>query len=100
MLELCDSYDALAHMQVDSEAAHAPVKQSAFTKPVTAIEQHGETDVSSTTASAEFADIVAKTCLLCARQFKSEEQLKRHNKESDLHKARPHHTDIFLVLVV
>lgn len=28
------------------------------------------------------------TCLLCARQFKSLDQLKRHNKESGLHKAR------------
>ncbi|KAK0459501.1 uncharacterized protein EV420DRAFT_269842 [Desarmillaria tabescens] len=26
------------------------------------------------------------SCLLCARQFKSVDQLKRHNKESDLHK--------------
>ena len=36
----------------------------------------------------EFSDTVAMTCLLCARQFKTLEQLKRHNKESDLHKAR------------
>lgn len=36
----------------------------------------------------EFADIHALMCLLCARQFKSLDQLKRHNKESDLHKAR------------
>ncbi|KAI0781294.1 hypothetical protein BD413DRAFT_600684 [Trametes elegans] len=34
----------------------------------------------------EFSDTVALTCLLCARQFKSVDQLKRHNKESDLHK--------------
>ncbi|KAI0350105.1 hypothetical protein OH77DRAFT_1507171 [Trametes cingulata] len=34
----------------------------------------------------EFSDTNALTCLLCARQFKSIEQLKRHNKESDLHK--------------
>ncbi|KAI0073405.1 hypothetical protein K474DRAFT_1603411 [Panus rudis PR-1116 ss-1] len=34
----------------------------------------------------EFSDTNAKTCLLCARQFKSLDQLKRHNKESDLHK--------------
>lgn len=33
----------------------------------------------------EFADVDALTCLLCARQFKSIEQLKRHNKESGLH---------------
>ncbi|EIM90511.1 uncharacterized protein STEHIDRAFT_75317 [Stereum hirsutum FP-91666 SS1] len=34
----------------------------------------------------EFSDTVKFTCLLCARQFKSLDQLKRHNKESDLHK--------------
>ncbi|KAI0928096.1 hypothetical protein AcV5_005779 [Taiwanofungus camphoratus] len=37
-------------------------------------------------AEFEFSDTNAMTCLLCARQFKSLEQLKRHNKESDLHK--------------
>ncbi|KAJ3565270.1 hypothetical protein NP233_g7739 [Leucocoprinus birnbaumii] len=36
----------------------------------------------------EFSDVGALMCLLCARQFKSLDQLKRHNKESDLHKAR------------
>jgi RNA-binding protein 5/10 len=36
----------------------------------------------------EFSDTNALTCLLCGRAFKSLDQLKRHNKESDLHKAR------------
>lgn len=36
----------------------------------------------------EFSDLKAFSCLLCSRQFKTIEQLKRHNKESDLHKAR------------
>lgn len=36
----------------------------------------------------EFADMNAMACLLCARKFKSQDQLERHNKESDLHKAR------------
>ncbi|KAF8522115.1 hypothetical protein BU17DRAFT_45113 [Hysterangium stoloniferum] len=36
----------------------------------------------------EFADIKTLACLLCARKFKTMEQLGRHNKESDLHKAR------------
>ncbi|KAG6853703.1 hypothetical protein C0991_002239 [Blastosporella zonata] len=36
----------------------------------------------------EFSDVTGLMCLLCARQFKSHDQLKRHNKESDLHKAR------------
>ncbi|KAG6376046.1 hypothetical protein JVT61DRAFT_2014 [Boletus reticuloceps] len=39
-------------------------------------------------ADFEFSDTSAMTCLLCARQFKNLDQLKRHNKESDLHKAR------------
>jgi len=34
----------------------------------------------------EFSDVVKIACLLCARQFKTLEQLKKHNKESDLHK--------------
>ncbi|KAJ8585118.1 hypothetical protein M405DRAFT_853780 [Rhizopogon salebrosus TDB-379] len=37
-------------------------------------------------AELEFSDTDALTCLLCARAFKSLDQLKRHNKESDLHK--------------
>ncbi|TDL27198.1 hypothetical protein BD410DRAFT_714561 [Rickenella mellea] len=36
----------------------------------------------------EFSDQKAMTCLLCSRQFKTLDVLKRHNKESDLHKAR------------
>ncbi|GJF00770.1 RNA-binding protein [Phanerochaete sordida] len=46
-------------------------------------------DKSTTPAPAdefEFSDTNAKTCLLCARQFKSLDQLRRHNKESALHK--------------
>lgn len=38
----------------------------------------------------EFSDTTAMTCLLCARQFKNLDQLKRHNKESDLHKVSSH----------
>ncbi|THH32967.1 hypothetical protein EUX98_g1229 [Antrodiella citrinella] len=34
----------------------------------------------------EFSDTTKITCLLCARQFKTLDQLKRHNNESDLHK--------------
>ncbi|KAH9029099.1 hypothetical protein EDB85DRAFT_1968260 [Lactarius pseudohatsudake] len=34
----------------------------------------------------EFSDVVKIACLLCARQFKTLDQLKKHNKESDLHK--------------
>jgi hypothetical protein len=35
----------------------------------------------------EFSDVVKIACLLCARQFKTLDQLKKHNKESDLHKV-------------
>ena len=35
----------------------------------------------------EFSDLVKLACLLCARQFKSLDQLKKHNKESELHKV-------------
>lgn len=34
----------------------------------------------------EFSDVSNLMCLLCARQFKTIDVLKRHNKESDLHK--------------
>jgi hypothetical protein len=44
--------------------------------------------VPSPESEFEFADVNALMCLLCARQFKSFDQLKRHNKDSDLHKAR------------
>jgi RNA-binding protein 5/10 len=38
----------------------------------------------------EFSDVATLMCLLCARQFKTLDVLKRHNKESDLHKVRMH----------
>jgi RNA-binding protein 5/10 len=41
----------------------------------------------------EFSDVVKIACLLCARQFKTLDQLKKHNKESDLHKV------FFLILM-
>ncbi|KAF9514875.1 hypothetical protein BS47DRAFT_1294617 [Hydnum rufescens UP504] len=34
----------------------------------------------------EYADLKKMACLLCSRMFKSVEQLRRHNTESDLHK--------------
>lgn len=37
-------------------------------------------------AEFEFSDVANLMCLLCARQFKTLDVLKRHNKESDLHK--------------
>ncbi|KAG7092216.1 hypothetical protein E1B28_008583 [Marasmius oreades] len=39
-----------------------------------------------TESEFEFSDVDALSCLLCSRQFKSMDQLKRHNNESELHK--------------
>lgn len=36
----------------------------------------------------DFSDVGRIACLLCQRQFKSAEMMRRHEKESDLHKAR------------
>ena len=40
----------------------------------------------------EFSDLAKLACLLCARQFKTIDQLKKHNKESDLHKVFSSHS--------
>lgn len=60
--------------------APAPVKV------VVAIKDKSLT-LAPTESEFEFSDMAAMTCLLCARQFKTLDQLKRHNKESDLHKV-------------
>jgi RNA-binding protein 5/10 len=39
-------------------------------------------------AEFEFADVNALTCLLCSRQLKTLDLLKKHNQASDLHKVR------------
>ncbi|KDR73429.1 hypothetical protein GALMADRAFT_124505 [Galerina marginata CBS 339.88] len=54
--------------------------------PASAIEPSSD-GPSNLESEFEFADVATLTCLLCARQFKSMDQLKRHNKESGLHKA-------------
>lgn len=36
----------------------------------------------------EYGDTNKLACLLCSRQFKALDQLRRHTAESDLHKAR------------
>ena len=65
------------HLQVETPAPPPVVPVQPVVKA--ASPPQAETDF-------EFSDTVALTCLLCARQFKSLDQLKRHNKESDLHK--------------
>jgi RNA-binding protein 5/10 len=39
-------------------------------------------------ANLDYCILESSTCYLCSRQLKSQDQLKRHVKESDLHKAR------------
>ena len=56
------------------------------TVPAVKAKAHSTTPV-PVEAEFEFSDTTAITCLLCARQFKTLDQLKRHNKESDLHKV-------------
>ncbi|KAF8724415.1 hypothetical protein AX14_008838 [Amanita brunnescens Koide BX004] len=68
--------------QVQEELA----KGSAGMQVTTAPSTKESTESLASETEFEFADVDALTCLLCARQFKSIEQLKRHNTASDLHK--------------
>lgn len=61
---------------------------SSVSKPLTAPVASAASEALPAEEEFEFSDAGALTCLLCARQFKTTDQLKRHNKESDLHKAR------------
>lgn len=75
--------DRLAHMSI---ARQVPVPQPHTTAVSNGPSKSGTPE--PVEVDFEFSDTVAMTCLLCARQFKTMDQLKRHNKESDLHKAR------------
>ncbi|KAA1469569.1 hypothetical protein DENSPDRAFT_918872 [Dentipellis sp. KUC8613] len=44
--------------------------------------------------NSQFSDVSRLACLLCSRQFKSLDQLKRHNQESDLHKGNLRNADL------
>ncbi len=58
-------------------------------QPVVAqVKEKSSTPVPSSDSEFEFADTAALSCLLCSRKFSTLDQLKRHNKESDLHKVR------------
>ncbi|KAJ6547297.1 hypothetical protein B0H19DRAFT_1379592 [Mycena capillaripes] len=65
-----------------------PGPSSSVPKPLTASVASAASEAIPVEEDFEFSDVGALTCLLCARQFKTTDQLKRHNKESDLHKAR------------
>ncbi len=67
--------------QIETPAPIAPVAPAQPVIKATTPEAQTQAE-----AEFEFSDTLALTCLLCARQFKSLDQLKRHNKESDLHK--------------
>ncbi|EJF62555.1 hypothetical protein DICSQDRAFT_103972 [Dichomitus squalens LYAD-421 SS1] len=81
--------DVLHHDAPQEVPATQPVETPAPVAPVAAT-QPAAVKASTLTETAEtefeFSDTKAMICLLCARQFKSLDQLKRHNKESDLHK--------------
>ncbi|KAK7038013.1 hypothetical protein R3P38DRAFT_2903934 [Favolaschia claudopus] len=79
----------------NSAAAPPPSALAPPKQPVASTSNTAESAAVSTTLEVpspeqefEFSDVNALSCLLCARQFKTLDQLKRHNKESDLHKAR------------
>ncbi|VDC05354.1 unnamed protein product [Peniophora sp. CBMAI 1063] len=70
-------------------AAPAPVVKTApaaAPKPATAVPVVAPTKAGEEDADLEFADRTRMACLLCSRQFKSLDLVKRHAKESDLHK--------------
>ncbi|KAI0811192.1 hypothetical protein BC629DRAFT_1479565 [Irpex lacteus] len=67
--------------------APVPVEAPRPVQPVVAqVKEKSSTPVPSTDSEFEFADTAALSCLLCSRKFSTLDQLKRHNKESDLHK--------------
>ncbi|KAF9476607.1 hypothetical protein BDN70DRAFT_882223 [Pholiota conissans] len=68
----------------DSAAATAPVKE--LQTPVASTSKVLAKLSPDPESEFEFSDTVSLMCLLCARQFKTLDVLKRHNKESDLHK--------------
>ncbi|EJU05772.1 hypothetical protein DACRYDRAFT_75153 [Dacryopinax primogenitus] len=67
--------------------AMAPVKRA----PAAAVKATSTPTRNSPAAEAdkfEYGDPVAFACFLCSRKFTSVDQLRRHDQESDLHKAR------------
>ncbi|KAF8553408.1 hypothetical protein OG21DRAFT_1586867 [Imleria badia] len=74
---------------IEAVSVHLPISQVP-TSQFSAISNGPSTATTPEPVEAEFefSDTSAMTCLLCARQFKTMDQLRRHNKESDLHKAR------------
>ncbi|KAG7452731.1 uncharacterized protein BT62DRAFT_24136 [Guyanagaster necrorhizus] len=65
-----------------AQASSAPIQGNTTSTPTST----STPTPTPTPTDFEFSDVSAMSCLLCARQFKSVDQLKRHNKESDLHK--------------
>ncbi|ORY84110.1 hypothetical protein BCR35DRAFT_324803 [Leucosporidium creatinivorum] len=74
------------------DPAPAPPKavtSSANTTPVASAPPSSQPPSASTSAADEFehGDPISMICLLCQRQFKKVEELKKHNKLSALHKT-------------
>jgi len=64
----------------------AATSTSVTVQPATVEKPKASTITLQPETEFEFSDVAGLTCLLCARQFKAVDQLKRHNKESELHK--------------
>ncbi|KAI0685853.1 hypothetical protein BC835DRAFT_1454618 [Cytidiella melzeri] len=60
--------------------APQPVRQ------VVQVKERSSTPMPSTESKLEYSNMMALSCLLRCRKFKTLDQLKRHNKESDMHK--------------
>ncbi|KAI0702329.1 hypothetical protein BC835DRAFT_1321578 [Cytidiella melzeri] len=78
--ELKESVSAVA------SAVPAPVEAPQPVRPVVQVKEKSSTPIPSTESEFEYSDTTALSCLLCSRKFNTLDQLKRHNKESDLHK--------------
>ncbi|KAF9036778.1 hypothetical protein BJ165DRAFT_1505888 [Panaeolus papilionaceus] len=81
--------------QVQEELAHdvaepvappvQPVPAKSLAAPV-ASTSRAPSETAPEADELEFSDSTALMCILCSRQFKTLDVLKRHNKESELHK--------------
>lgn len=71
-------------LQSSTPATTTTTSQPARTPtPVSALPPASPAEV-----NLEFSDTTKLACLLCSRQFKTLDQLKRHTADSDLHKVR------------
>jgi hypothetical protein len=79
--------DVSSHEEHGTDHSSSPGQSAASRRTVSKVPSRAPS-LQLVETELEFSDTNALTCLLCARAFKSHGQLKRHNKESDLHEAR------------